>query len=246
VPEQTCARCGGTGYVIVERDGLSGANRCTCFEDHLNAQRIPRAGIPDKFVNATFENFSVGQSKALGDIRWEVKSYATQYEPDWRKPGLLIIGSPGIGKTHLAIAAFKQLLTRGFDGLFFDYQTLLDRIRAGWNKEAGVSERQAYQTALDAPILLLDDLGSRRSIEWVEDTVTAILTDRCNRNRTLIATANLPLQPALSGRETPAGEPRYGKTLSEVIGLRATSRLQEMCRIIQMPELPDYRPNIRN
>jgi DNA replication protein DnaC len=46
--------------------------------------------------------------------------------------------------------------------------------------------------ALDAEILLLDDLGARRSSEWVEDTVAAIITHRCNVKKPLIATTNLP------------------------------------------------------
>jgi DNA replication protein DnaC len=159
---------------------------------------------------------------------------------------LLIIGSHGIGKTHLAIAAFRELLRRGFDGIYFDYQELLDKIQAGWNKEAGVSERAAYQNALDAPVLLLDDIGARRSIDWVEDTVTAIITHRCNNNKTLIATSNLPVEQTWTGKTTPGGTPRYERSLSEVIGRRAASRLYEMCRVVEMPDLPDYRPNITN
>ena len=39
---------------------------------------------------------------------------------------------------------------------------------------------------------MLDDLGTHRVTEWVEDTVTAIITDRCNNRKPLIATTNLP------------------------------------------------------
>ena len=252
-PEQTCERCGGTGYVIVERQGFSGADRCNCFLEQLAERRVPRAGIPEKFATASFETFKIPDrttnplaNQALVPIFMDIRRYAREYNPTWRKPGLLIIGSHGIGKTHLAIAAFKELLRRGFDGVYFDYQTLLDRIQAGWNREAGISEREAYQTAMDTPILLLDDIGARRSIEWVEDTVTAIITHRCNENKTLIATTNLALEQSWSGKMTPGGTQRYDKALAEVIGRRAASRLHEMCRIIQMPDLPDYRPSITN
>jgi DNA replication protein DnaC len=144
------------------------------------------------------------------------------------------------------VAAFRELLRRGFDGIYFDYQDLLDKIQAGWNREAGTAEREAYQNAVDTPILLLDDIGARRSIDWVEDTVTAIITQRCNSNKTLIATSNLPVEQTWTGKTTPGGTHRFDKSLSEVIGRRAASRLYEMCRIIEMPDLPDYRPNITN
>ena len=35
-------------------------------------------------------------------------------------------------------------------------------------------------------------LGARRISEWVEDTVAAIITHRCNNEKPLIATTNLP------------------------------------------------------
>ncbi len=47
-------------------------------------------------------------------------------------------------------------------------------------------------TALDADVLLLDDLGAHRVTDWVEDIVTSIITYRCNHRKPLIATTNLP------------------------------------------------------
>ena len=251
--DTVCERCGGTGYTIVERDGISAAARCPCFYDKLAEQRVPRSGIPDKFANAGFDNFRLPDpqrnpvaSRAMVPIFMEIKRYAREYSPALKKTGLLITGAPGIGKTHLAVAAFKEILRKGFDGRYFDFQSLLDRIQAGWNPTAGTAEKEAYQTALDTPVLLLDDLGARRSIDWVEDTITAIITHRCNFNKTLIATSNLSLEPRMGTTSSPSGAARYERSLSEVIGRRSASRLYEMCRIVEMPELPDFRPTIAN
>lgn len=248
-----CEYCGGTGYLIVEREGISAAQRCSCFFEKLAEERIPRAGIPEKFANASFDNFKLPDpasnpvaSRSLVPVFMEIKRYAREYSPGMRKPGLLIVGSHGVGKTHLAIAAFREVLRKGFDGMFFDFQSLLDRIQAGWNPTAGAAEKETYQTALETPVLLLDDLGARRSIDWVEDTVTAIITHRCNHNKTLIATSNLPIETRLGAVTTPGGTVRYDRSLAEVIGRRSASRLYEMCRVVEMPDLPDYRPGIPN
>ncbi len=61
-----------------------------------------------------------------------VKRYADDF-PLGQKPGLLLIGEPGTGKTHLAIAALRRIMQKGFEGVFTDFQTLLDRIRAGYD-----------------------------------------------------------------------------------------------------------------
>jgi len=143
------------------------------------------------------------------------------------------------------VAALNILISRGFEGLFFDYQNLLERIRAGYDASSGQSDREAYRSALDSEILLLDDLGAHRVTDWVEDTVTSIVTYRCNNRKPLIATTNLPDPDAGSTvveRNPGAGMKVYARvTLAERIGIRARSRLFEMCRVIRMPQVEDYR-----
>jgi len=97
--------------------------------------------------------------------------------------------------------------------------------------------------ALDAEVLMLDDLGAHRVTDWVEDTITSIVTWRCNNRRALIATTNLPdgdVGSALTERSA-LGKPEYRITLGERIGARARSRLFEMCTVIRMPAIEDYR-----
>ena len=66
--------------------------------------------------------------------------------------------------------------------------------------------------ALDTEVLLLDDLGAHRVTDWVEDTVTSIVTYRCNNRKALIATTNLPDADAGSStidRSSATGKPEY-------------------------------------
>ncbi|MBI3683105.1 MAG: ATP-binding protein [Acidobacteria bacterium] len=244
--EAVCAICGGTGWRVVEREGLSAAERCQCALEERTAILQERCQVPALYQSASLDNFLLPQDnptayRALGSVLTTVRAYAREF-PGLEKPGLLLIGEPGTGKTHLAVAALRILIAKGFEGVFWDYQNLLDRIRAGYDPNSGSSDREAYRTALDVEVLLLDDLGAHRVTEWVEDTVTSIITYRCNHRRALIATTNLA-DPDTGGgvtERTPAGV-QVRTLLAERIGARARSRLFEMCKVVRMPAVEDYR-----
>jgi DNA replication protein DnaC len=235
--ESTCPICDGTGYVVVERNGLSGAKRCTCAAVARPDTILKSANIPPAYEHATFGNFEARPPSNLASALSKVRNFATGF-PTGEKPGLLLVGDTGSGKTHLAVAALKRILEKGIEGQFFDYQNLLDKIRSGYNASSGSSDREAYRSAMEADVLLLDDLGSHRVTEWVEDTVTSIITYRCNHKKPLIATTNLEMDDNMPSG---GGAPVSRKSIGEVIGLRARSRLFEMCTIVRLRGIADYR-----
>jgi DNA replication protein DnaC len=246
--ESVCPKCGGSGWIIVERANVSGAEACECRFAGRASRMEERAQIPPLYSHASLENFVVPgpdnpiARRELTNVLLAVKNYVREF-PNEARPGLLLIGEAGTGKTHLAVAALRKILEKGFECLFCDYQNLLDRIRSGYDQASNSSDREAYRVALDAEVLLLDDLGAHRVTDWVEDTITSIVTWRCNNRKALIATTNLPdgdVGGAIMERSA-LGKPEYRITLGERIGPRARSRLFEMCTVIRMPAVEDYR-----
>lgn len=237
-----CEKCGGSGWLIVERALVSGAEPCSCRAEGAASRLEERAEIPLLYRNASLDNFLTDPPELKGpaiDVRNYVENFYTH-----QRPGLLLIGETGTGKTHLAVAAIHRLIAKwSLECLFCDYQNLLNRIRAGYDASSNSSDRDAYRIALDAEVLLLDDLGAQRVTDWVEDTVTSIVTYRCNNRKPLIATTNLPDGDAGSAvyRKSALGLPEYRVTLADRIGARARSRLFEMCTVIRMPLVEDYR-----
>lgn len=244
--QEVCASCGGSGWKIIEREGISAAERCGCTSTERQAEIESRTNVPPLYQNASVDNFSTPQDNPAGSLALKtalltVKTYVREY-PNAPKPGLLFIGVPGTGKTHLAVAALRGLIARGFEGVFFDFQNLLDRIRSGYDQASGTMDREAYRTALETEIVVLDDLGAHRVTDWVEDTITSIITHRCNNRKATLVTTNLRDPETGDQRGSGLQDDIQSKYfLEERIGMRARSRLFEMCKLVKMPNVEDYR-----
>ncbi len=112
------------------------------------------------------------------------------------RPGLLFVGSVGVGKTHLAVGIIKDLIReKGIHCLFCDYRELLKSIQNSYNPSVQATEMEILRPVFDAEVLVIDELGAVRSTEWVFDTVNYVLNSRYNDNKTTIITTNFPDGP---------------------------------------------------
>jgi hypothetical protein len=80
---------------------------------------------------------------------------------------------------------------------------------------------------MEADLLVLDDLGSEKTSEWVEETMNLIVNTRYNERRHTIFTSNYDDTPD----DAPMEQTDF--TLKERIGFRIHSRLHEMCEFLE-------------
>lgn len=254
---ENCSLCRGTGWKLVPRgDGSRGsvAVACDCGMEQRAGRVMERARIPKRYEHCDFESFvtDLADGKTWTDLHtsslklaklW-TEMFVTGY-PGTSEKGLLLIGPAGVGKTHLAVAALKEMVKRGHGGFFCDYRELLKEIQASYNQISESTEMKILEPVRTVEILVLDDLGASKPSDWVRDIVGIVLNARYNESRTTIITTNYLDSPSSQGEvaRLPNGkliQPTREDSLEQRIGSRMRSRLYEMCRTVEI-SAPDFR-----
>jgi len=235
---------------------------CDCTAGDKTERVLAKARVPDRYRHCDFENFETDNeienasreqltawNRSLAQAKLVVERFASEF-PVGAEHGLLLMGPCGAGKTHLAVAALKEIVQRGHGGLFYDYRELLKEIQDSYNAESQSTEMGVLEPVLKAEMLVLDDVGSSKPSLWALETVGHILNTRYNEKRVTILTTNFldadaAIAPAPAARVAGMRAPTIEDSLTDRVGKRIRSRLYEMCRTIEI-SAPDYRKEIRN
>jgi DNA replication protein DnaC len=103
---------------------------------------------------------------------------------------LLLIGPPGVGKSHLAQALGLQLVKQGFGVL---YRSIFDVVRDFLQDEALVQEDRLLTRYLKPDVLIIDDMGMKQLPKRSGEYLFEIIHRRYEL-RSTIMTSNRPLE----------------------------------------------------
>ncbi|MCY7374845.1 MAG: ATP-binding protein [Pyrinomonadaceae bacterium] len=215
---EVCPLCYGSGMEIVKGKG---ARPCGCRKQKSHSNLIEKTKIPKRYENCHFHSYRVLNPSQDRAFRYSSK-LAMDYPAVER--GLLLMGTVGVGKTHLAVSILKGLTERGFTCLFYEFGALLKGIQDSYNTVSQTSELKVLQPIFDAEVLVLDEVGASKPTEWVRDTMAHIINTRYNDKKLTIFTTNY-LDERRSERD---------ETLEDRIGVRLRSRLFEMCKTVSI------------
>ncbi len=143
--------------------------------------------IPEDLKEAGFKKFQVNGKNSV----FETKRYAINYIKSFSKisseqrHNLLIMGNPGVGKTHIAVAIARTLKDKGFLVGFLTTGTLLAKIKATYQKGASKTEEDIFKDLKKFDLLVLDDLGSearsKDEFDWSKNKLFEIINLRIGK-----------------------------------------------------------------
>lgn len=216
VEMKECSKHGRYPSVIRERLGaknygfLSVTLGCpTCRTEENEKKLYGDISIPRRFHGKTFENFQVDdRSRKVVEF---FRDYA-DHLPDRIAAGTSVVltGSPGTGKTHLACALLFEAQKQGYSAFFINIRKLFKVVRDTWREGSAKSESEVIDRYANLDLLVIDEIGVQAKSENERNILYDVLNGRYENGKPTIL---------LSNETMPA--------IKEIIGARSYDRLRE-------------------
>lgn len=186
-----CTLCGGTGY--------QGSRMCECLRELCRQEQKRELSALLPTGRERFENFSLElypdrfypeygttartlMQKNLAFCR----KYAQEFRPGARS--LLFSGATGLGKTFLSGCVARQVSENGYSVVYVTAGKLFSDFEAVKFERAEAESLRDYR---DCELLIVDDLGTEMTTEFVKAALYELVNTRLLERRTSLISTNL-------------------------------------------------------
>lgn len=186
-----CYKCNDTGY---NPDG----SVCVCREQLLSEYELKKINEVSPLALSSFDSFSLDKYSDKTDPEFDMSPRENmefvlercRFFVDTFPSGknLLMMGSAGLGKTHLALSIADSLLHQKHDVVYCSCSNIFGKIdeeRSDYSRHSNTLERLKSST-----LLVLDDLGSEYINNNVRSLIYDIINTRLSSGRSTIVTTN--------------------------------------------------------
>jgi DNA replication protein DnaC len=213
-----CPECDGAGYYKVavpfghSHFGMLFPCACTlAAQEQRECADLMRLSNLAAFRDQTFATFD-SAVPGLKEVFTAARVFAGQPQ-GW----LVLLGSYGVGKTHLAAAISHTVIERGDVALLAVVPDLLDYLRATFAPTSDVTYDTRFDQVRTVPLLILDDLGTEAATPWAREKLYQLINHRYQERLPTVITSNRALdelEPRLASR-------LVDRRLSQVIQIEA-------------------------
>ena len=195
--ERVCPICEGRLWLAIDapvgHPDFGKAEPCQCQAEidlSERAGRLRRYSNLGPLSRLTFGSAdpegraSDPESKRLFRIAYEAALAYAEQPLGW----LVLTGPHGSGKTHLAAAISNHCIEQGRPVFFVHVPDLLDDLRSTYSPLSELSYSDLFEQVNEAPMLVLDGLGSQSPTPWAQEKLQQIFNRRANSELPTVVT----------------------------------------------------------
>ncbi len=226
-PIHTCPDCRDTGYI----DG----QKCHCFKQAMISLLYEQSNIREMLQHDNFQSLSYEyyEGEDLSRFKKAVitcQNFIKNFNSDYHN--LFFYGTVGTGKTFLSNCAAKELIESGHSVIYFSAAGLFDLLsRYSFDYKSKEDERERYADLYQCDLLIVDDLGTELTNQFVASRLFSLLNQRHMGKKATVISTNLSLEELRD---------RY----SDRIFSRITSHY-ELCKLTG-PDIRMYKKRLSN
>lgn len=207
-----CPQCGDTGYI--------GSNMCVCLKQLCALEQQKELGAAFR-GGESFENFRLDYYSlaVIPQIKASARSVMEKNLNHCREyarlfahgaGNLVLFGSTGLGKTHLALAIGSAVGAQGFSVCYETAIGLFDKLQKArfTPNEDTLSQAERLEKC---DLLIIDDLGTEMPGQFVTAALYGLLNQRLLSGKPMIITTNLTVEETSSRYSPQIASRLYGE-----------------------------------